>query len=78
MVVRCSRRSLVVVEAGRANETVLGRDRPGKVLRRTLILSRTSMVTAVEMAMLFDRPREVQSRVSIWYSACGESCNRQH
>ena len=78
IVVRCSRRSVVVASAGRANETVRGRDRPGKVLRRTLILSRNSIVTTVGLSMLVDRPREGQSGVSIWYSAYGDSCNRQH
>ncbi len=60
IVVTCSRRSVVVASAGRANETVLGRERPGKVLRRTLILSGKSIATMMEELVLFDGTGEVQ------------------
>ncbi len=54
IVVRCSRRSVVVASAGRANETVLGRESPGKVLRRTLILSGKSIATMMEESLLLN------------------------
>lgn len=53
--VRCSRSSVVVASAGRANETVLGRESPGMVVRRTLIRSGKSIARMKEVSLLFDR-----------------------
>ena len=47
MVVRCSRRSVVVAAGGMEKETVGGSERPGKVLSKTLTLAWLTIVVDV-------------------------------